>query len=250
MPAVAEVSLECPARMHTIIVGPNGAGKSTLLRLLLGILEPEHGEALFRGRPSSSWPRRELARCVGVVTQEEPVHFPLAVWEYVEMGRHPYLRAWAGLAREDRQIVWEAIERTGLAELVWRDVSRLSAGEMQRARLARALAQSPRHLVLDEPTAHLDLGHEMEFFELVSDLVREKGLDVISITHNLNLAARYADHLVLLVGGRVEALGRPSDVLVPERLESAFGWPVRVLNLGALGRQVVPLSAASRGSGE
>lgn len=241
-PAVRNVTLALPPGRHTVIVGPNGAGKSTLLRVLLGILPPAAGEARIEGRPSREWPRRELAQRVGVVAQEEPAFFPLDVSEYAAMGRHPHLRPWSGLSANDRRTVREALERTGLSGLAGREISRLSAGEMQRARLARALAQTPRHLVLDEPTVHLDLGHEVEFFELVAELVREGEVDALTITHNLGLASRYADHLVLLVDGQVLAEGSPAEVLTPPRVEAAFGWPVRVLDLGPFGLGVVPLT--------
>ena len=239
-PALRDVTLRIAGGTHTVVLGPNGAGKSTLLRLLLGLRAPDAGRVRFRDRDASGWSRREFARQVGVVTQEPPPDLPLTVREAVTMGRHPYLRPWAGPRAEDRAAVAFALARTDLRERADRRISDLSGGELQRVKLARALAQEPRVLVLDEPTAHLDLGHAMRIFELVGTLVRE-GLTAVSVTHDLHLAGRYGGSLVLLAGGRVTASGRPEAVFTADTLEAAFGWPVRVEDLGPLGRQVIPL---------
>ncbi len=233
------VDIDFAPRVHSAVVGPNGAGKSTLLRLMMGRLDPERGEARFDDRSLAQWSRRELARRVAVVGQETAPDFPITVREFVELGRHPYLPAWAPLRPRDREIAEAALERSELTDLTARDVSRLSAGELQRAKIARALAQEPEVLVLDEPTAHLDLGHEMQVFELLSELIAEDGLTAISVTHNLNLAGRFAGHVVLLADGLVAAAGPGSAVLVPDLIEGAFGWPVRVQE-DDTGRQVIP----------
>ncbi len=241
-PALADVSLSFVEGRHVCVVGPNGAGKSTLLRLLLGLLRPDRGEVRLHGRPVRAWPRRELARRVGVVSQDRPPDFPLGVRGFVEMGRHPHLRPWDRLGRRDRETVDRALARTRLEDLAERPISALSGGELQRAKLARALAQDPGLLLLDEPTAHLDLGHAMQLFALVDRLVREEGLSAVSVTHDLHLAARFADRLVLLAEGRVVADGGTAEVLAPEPLQRAFGWPVEVVDLGPRGLQVVPLA--------
>lgn len=246
-PALREVSLRIPERAHTVIVGPNGAGKSTLLRLLLGLHKPAAGTIRFRGRHIGGWGRRELARRVGVVSQEPPPQLPLTVWAFVELGRNPWLRPWEALRELDRRAVEEALVRTGLDDLALRPISALSGGELQRAKLARALAQEPGTLLLDEPTAHLDLAHELRIFELVRSLVRCDGLTAVSVTHNLGLASRFADRLVFLGAGRVTAEGAPGRVLRPEIVERTFGWPVEVVDLGALGLQVIPLGSPRRG---
>lgn len=242
-PALVDVDLRVAAGLHTVVLGPNGAGKSTLLRLLLGLLSPDRGRVRLWGRDAAGWGRRELARRIGVVAQEPPPDLPITVREAVTMGRHAYLRPWSSPRERDREAVASALRRTGLASLEDRRLSGLSGGELQRVKLARALAQEPRVLVLDEPTAHLDLGHEMRIFEVVAELV-SGGLTALSVTHNLHLAGRYGEELVLLAGGRVAARGRPAEVYRPDTLEAAFGWPVRVEDLGPLGRQVIPLGAA------
>lgn len=245
--ALADVSVEFPPGRHSIVVGPNGAGKTTLARVLLGRLRLARGEATYAGRSSATWSRRSLARRVGTVLQETVADLPLTVGELVAMGRYPYLSLMGSPDERDRGIVAEAIARTDLERLVDRPICSLSGGERQRAKLARALAQTPEALLLDEPTAHLDLGHEMAFFELVSQLATEQSLTVVSITHNINVASRFADRMVMLSRGRVASVGTPSEVLLPERLEAAFGWPVEVCDLGELGFQVVPLRNAIDG---
>ena len=241
--ALRGVSVEIPAGSHTAVVGPNGAGKTTLARLLLGTLRPQSGYALFEGRPAADWPRREMAKRVGVVAQGGPPVLPISVIGFVEMGRNPYVRPWAPLGEEDRAKVSDALRRTDLEELASRSVTELSGGEVQRAKLARAFAQDPTVLVLDEPTAHLDVAHEMEIFRLVRDFV-DAGGSAVTITHSLHLAGRFADRLCLLSDGCLEAAGSPIEVLQSEILSRVFDWPIEVLALdhaGLAGLHIVPL---------
>jgi iron complex transport system ATP-binding protein len=244
--ALHRVTLEIAGGEHTAIVGPNGAGKSTLLRLLVGLLEPDSGAVSLFGRPVVGWTRRDLARRVAVVSQGPEADVPMTLRTVVEMGRNPYVRPWSPLAREDHRRVDEALAAADLTALQARDIRELSGGEVQRARLARALAQDPELLLLDEPTAHLDLGHEMSFFELVADLVARKSVTVVSVTHHLNVAARFSSRMVLLAGGEVRAVGSPEQVMTASSLKSAFDWPVKVEDLGRLGRHAIPV----RTSGE
>lgn len=245
-PAVDGVSLEVPAGACTAVLGPNGSGKSTLLRLLLGTLTPERGEVELGGRSVAEWTRAELAREVGVVPQGEEAVFPVSVRELVAMGRYPYLGPWRREGEVDRRAVEEAMRRCDVAEFRGRMLDTLSGGERQRVRLARALAQEPAALALDEPTAALDVGHEMVIFELLRHLGHTR-TTVLLVTHNLNLAARYADRLVLLDRGRVVAAGAPAEVLTRERVERVYGWPVRIVAHPGPGPdagapQVVPLA--------
>ncbi len=226
--AVAGLTMAVPHGSFYAMLGPNGSGKSTAMRLLLGALAPQHGVVRFEDRIVSDWPRRELARRIGVVSQHEEMPFPMTVRELVALGRYPHLGAWHRESDADRAAVQRALERCGLTDLVERPASALSGGELQRARIARALAQEPRTLVLDEPTASLDVAHEMSIFELLAGLVAHDGTTVLVITHNINLAARYADTLLLLHEGRIAAEGRAADVLTRERLEHVYGWPLHV----------------------
>jgi iron complex transport system ATP-binding protein len=246
-PAVDDVSIAVPAGSLYAILGPNGSGKSTLLRLLLGALAPDKGEALFAGRPIAAWSRRELARRVGVVAQSEESVFPLTVRELVALGRYPHLGPWRREGDDDRRAIDDALERCDLGDLADRPVGTLSGGERQRARIARALAQRPEALVLDEPTAALDIMHEMAIFELLAALAERDGVTVVLVTHELNLAARYAHRLLLLDRGRIAAEGPPGRVLRKPILESVYGWPVAVTAHPGPGPdagapQVVPLA--------
>jgi iron complex transport system ATP-binding protein len=239
-PALSEVSLAFEPGVHTTVLGPNGAGKSTLLRALLGLVRPEAGEVLFEGRPTADWPRRKLARRVALVSATEDFAFPLTVRELVAMGRHPHLGPWRALGDEDREIVERSLRAVGVERLSDRLVSTLSAGERQRVRLGRALAQQADHLLLDEPVAHLDLAHEIGTFQQISQLTKEHSLTTITVTHHLNLASRFSDRIVLLAGGRVTAAGPPRDVLMPAPLAEAFGCAVEVRDLGELGLLAIP----------
>ena len=226
--ALAGVSLAVAAGEFVALLGPNGSGKTTLVRVALGLHVPRTGSAAVLGRPAGEWPRQALARVVGVVPQREDNLFPQRVRETVRLGRYPHLGAWTAERAEDRAAVERALERCDVQGLADRWLWALSGGEYQRVRIARALAQEPQLLVLDEPTASLDLRHEMELFELVRGLVDGQGLAAVLVTHDVNLAARFADRLVLLADGVVRAAGRPADVLRRDVAEAVFGWPLTI----------------------
>jgi iron complex transport system ATP-binding protein len=241
--AVAGIDLRVEDGEFLALLGPNGSGKSTFLRLLLGALRATAGDVLFRGRPLVEWRRDEIARRIGVVAQGEELAFPITVRELVAMGRYPHLGAWRREGSADRAAILGAMDRCGVADLGGRSVTELSGGERQRARLARALAQEPRVLVLDEPAAALDIAHEMSLFELLANLM-DDGVTVVVVTHNINIAARYARRLVLLDGGRVVVEGPPALVLERSTLEAVYHWPVR-LRLEDGAPQVVPEKRAA-----
>ena len=222
------------------VVGPNGGGKSTLFRALLGLVPVEAGEVLLDGRPVRTWRRDELARVVAAVPQREEPMPMLRVFDAVLFGRYARLGALSPVTATDRRAVQAALERCDAWAFRDRPVDTLSGGEWQRVRLARALAQEPRFLLLDEPTAALDVRHEMELLELVRRLVGE-GLGGMVITHHLNLAARYADRMLLLHRGRVVAEGSPQEVLQQDRLAAVFEWPVAVTTWCDGAPQVIPL---------
>lgn len=209
------------------IVGPNGSGKTTVLRLLAGVLRPTAGAVSVLDRPVHAWQRRDLARTIGVVAQREEPAFPLTVEQAVFLGRYPHMSPLGAPTREDRAAVEAALERCDVSQFRERWVSTLSGGEWQRVRIARALAQAPRVLMLDEATASLDVRHEMEVFELIAQLVRD-GLAGVVVTHHVNLAARFVDRIVVMKQGVAEASGPPADVITRDLLERVFGWPVEV----------------------
>jgi len=222
------VSLELRAGELHAVLGPNGSGKTTLVRAALGLVPLVAGEVEILGRPAHTWSRRDLARVVGVLPQREDNLFPQRVRETVLLGRYPHLSLLGGVGATDRAAVERALVQCDAAALADRWLWTLSGGEYQRVRLARALAQEPRLLVLDEPTASLDLRHEMELFELVRALVDTHGLAALMITHHVNLAARFADRVLLLSEGRPAGAGAPSDVLTRDIVERVFAWPVSI----------------------
>jgi iron complex transport system ATP-binding protein len=224
------------------VVGPNGSGKTTLVRALLGLVPLESGSVTVDDRPVSAWSRRSLAQVVGVVGQQEEAVFPLSVAETVMLGRYARLGPVSAPGVADRAAVQRALERCDIVSLAQRPIDSLSGGEWKRVRIARALAQEPRALVLDEPTASLDVRHEMELFELIRQLV-DGGLAGLVITHHLNLAARFAHRIVLLDRGAVVAMGTPAEVLRRETLSRVFEWPVAVTSWSDGSPQVVPLRA-------
>ncbi len=238
--AVTAVSASVQAGELVGVVGPNGSGKSTLLRLLLGLLVPTRGEALAFGRTSKDWKRRELAQRVGVVSQREEPGFPIRVEQAVMFGRYPHLTALGAPREKDIAAIELALERCDVVHLRKRWVATLSGGEWQRVRVARALAQEPSGLVLDEATANLDIRHEMEVFELISELVGERQLGGIIVTHQVNLAARFVNRMIVMEGGRARAVGRPEEVLTRDVLEDVFGWPVALTTWNNI-PQFVPL---------
>ncbi len=246
-PAIDGVDVDVATGEVHGVIGPNGSGKSTLLRLLLGSLRPASGRARYAGRDVAEWPPAQLARRVGVVPQAEELVFPLTVRELAAMGRYPHLGPWRREGPRDRRAVEAALERCDVAPLADRPLSTLSGGERQRARIARALAQEPETLVLDEPTVSLDIRHEMAIFELLRALAAE-GTTVLLVTHNLNLAARFADRLLLLDAGRCAAAGPADEVLTRASVEGVYHWPVVLYAHPGPGPdagapQVVPLAA-------
>lgn len=239
--ALEDVSFQVPRGTLCAVLGPNGSGKSTLTRALLGALPLAAGEALLDDRPVGDWGRRELARSVGAVPQSEPLPFPITARELVAMGRYAHLGPLQGERPTDREAVQAALERCDVAGLANRMVQTLSGGELQRVRIARALAQQPRALILDEPTASLDIRHEMAILELLRGSA-ECGITVLLVTHHLDLAARYAHRILLLDQGRLVASGTPAEVLTPDTVETVYRWPVAVLPDETTGSpRVVPL---------
>lgn len=236
------VSLSLHAGEFLGVIGPNGSGKSTLIKALTGVLPLRAGEVRLAGKPLHSYTSREQAQIVAVVPQPSVPVFAFSVREMVEMGRHPHLGRFTGLQARDHQAVDQAIAMTDIAHLQSRTVDQLSAGELQRVIIARALAQQPRVLLLDEPTAHLDIGHQMDIFALLVRLSSEQGLAVLCISHDLNLAAEYCRRLLLFSVGRVFAEGEPSAVVTEENLLAVYGTLVRVQSSPYSGQPMVLVS--------
>ena len=224
------------------VIGPNSAGKTTLLRLLTRVLTPVRGDILLGGRLVRALTRWQLAREVAVVPQEAPRPFPFTVEELVLMGRYPHAPRRFFEDGADMAAAREAMSATGTLSLAELPLDQLSGGERQRALLARALAQGPRLLVLDEPTAHLDLRYQADTVELLRRLNRGRGVGVLLVSHDLNLAAELCDRLLLLAEGEVVRVGAPHEVLEQATLESVFGCRVTVDKNQTSGRPLVQVA--------
>lgn len=239
--ALAAVSCTAARGAITAVVGPNGSGKSTLVRALLGRVPAAAGRILVDAVPVADMSRTRLARAVAVVAQREEPAFPLAVGDYVSLGRYPWQGAWSPPSADDRDAVARAMASADVVALAPRRTDTLSGGEWQRVRIARALAQGTDAIVLDEPTSFLDIGHEMACFELLAALARA-GRCVLVVSHQLNLVARFADRVVLLSRGQVVADGTPAEVMRGETLERVYEWPLVVSRDPAVGAPtLVPL---------
>jgi iron complex transport system ATP-binding protein len=215
-----------------VLAGRNGAGKTTLLRVATGLAAPSAGRVLLEGRELRAFTRREIARALALVPQDTAVPFPFTVEEIVLLGRAPHLSAFGFESREDRRIAGACLERLGIGGLATRSIQELSGGERQLAMIARALAQTPRILLLDEPVAHLDLAHRLALEELLRDLARE-GKAALLVSHDLAGAARAADRVALLAAGRILAVGSVREALRPELLREAFGVDAQLVETDA-----------------
>lgn len=223
------------------VIGPNSAGKTTLIRLLSKVLAPTRGAIRLGGGPLSEMNRWEVARQIAVVPQDLPSGMPFTVAELVLMGRYPHRPGSYFEDERDRQIADDAMRVTGMLDLAGQPFEKLAGGERQRAVLARALAQEPRVLLLDEPTAHLDLRYQAETAGLLRRLNRERGVTVLLVSHDLNLAAELSDRLLLLADGHIQMIGPPEQVIDEELLEAVYHCPVHVGKNPESGRPNVQL---------
>ena len=234
---LSDVSFDVHAGEILGVIGPNSAGKTTIVRLLTRVLAPTGGEVRLDGTPLRDLSGRAIARQVAVVPQELPQAFPFTVEQLVLMGRYPHSPGRFFETDEDLAIAREAMVTTGVLDLASAPLESLSGGERQRAVIARALAQRPRLLILDEPTAHLDLRHQAACAALLHRLSRERGVTIMLVSHDLNLAADLCDRLLLLAGGRLVRIGAPEIVLDETLLSEAFGCRIAV-DRGADGSRV------------
>lgn len=234
-----EVQFTVARGRFVAVIGPNGAGKSTLLRCIDGIVEPAAGRVEIGGRAIQDYSRRDLARTVSYVPQPAAGSLDFTVRAFVEMGRFPYLAAWAALTEIDRAAVSEAMELTEVADLADRSMTSLSGGERQRAFIAAALAQGGSILLLDEPTSFLDYRHQVQILDLLDRLHREKALTVVAVTHDLNSTVASADTVLALKAGRVERIGAPGDLLDERVLAEIFDAEFRLVSGGHRGLPLV-----------
>lgn len=204
------------------IIGPNGSGKTTLFRTITKIISGYTGSLLYKEKEIRDWPVRALAREIAVVPQFLLMAFPFKVYDFVAMGRTPYLGRFEMVSERDEEIIKGAMELSGCSGLRDRMVTELSGGELQRVFLAQALAQEPKLLLLDEPTSHLDIGHQVEILHLLKHLNKEKGLTIVIILHDLNTAGEYCNRLILLDEGRIYKTGTPAEVLTYQNIEAVY----------------------------
>lgn len=219
--ALQEVSVQVPYGRLLGIVGPNGSGKSTLLRVLAGLFRPQSGTVFLDGRPLRAFGRHELARQIGFLPQSVLSTFPFSVREVVALGRYPHLGTFGFLGKGDVEVVERCLEVIECTELADRPFSALSGGERQRVLLASVLAQEPKLMLLDEPTAALDIHHQVTLFDLLHAFSRE-GLSIVVVTHDLNLAGQFCDRLLLLRRGRTIKEGTPQEVIVGDLLSEVY----------------------------
>ncbi|MGP3755872.1 ABC transporter ATP-binding protein [Streptomyces sp. IBSNAI001] len=226
---VESLDLTVPPGKVTVVVGANACGKSTLLRSMSRLLAPRKGQVLLDGRQVHRMPAKELARTLGLLPQSPVAPEGITVLDLVGRGRHPHQGVFSRWSEKDDAAVASALETTQTAELADRAVDELSGGQRQRVWIAMALAQQTDLLLLDEPTTFLDASHQIEVLDLLTDLNRTRGTTVVMVLHDLNLAARYADHLIALAAGRIHAAGTPAEVLTEETVETVFGLRSRII---------------------
>jgi len=218
-----EVSFTAKSGEVMGIVGPNGSGKTTLLKCIRKALVPRKGKIMIDGEDIMGWERSEIAKYFAVVPQNTNISFPFTVLEIVMMGRIPHLKRMQSESEKDIEVVKRAMRMTAIDRLYYRYVNNLSGGVVQRVVIARALAQEPKILLLDEPTSNLDINHQFETMKLIRDLARKEGMIVVIISHDLNLSMRYCDNLILLKEGKVFSSGSPESVLTKENIRNVYG---------------------------
>ena len=239
VPVLSDVCLELAQSEMLGVVGPNGAGKSTLIRCIDRILKPLRGTILLDGEDIQHMSMMETARKFGYIPQSASQVFPATVFDTVLMGRSPHI-GWRS-SKKDNEKVLDVLQMLNIEDLAMRDINEISGGQQQRVFIARALAQEPGTLLLDEPTSNLDIQHQLEVMEIIKDLVVKKGISTIMAVHDLNLASRYTDRVIIMKGGRIFAAGTPPDVLTPENIRSVYGVEVEVINRNGEMPYIIPI---------
>jgi iron complex transport system ATP-binding protein len=247
-PVARDLTLEIPDGKVTTVVGPNGCGKSTVLRTLARLLKPTSGRVLLDGQPIDALPTREIARRLSLLPQSPTAPDGLLVRDLVGRGRHPHQRWFRQWSHDDEEIVEGALALTDTADLRDRPLDQLSGGQQQRAWIAMTLAQDTELMLLDEPTTYLDLAHQVEVLDLVARLNRERGRTVAMVLHDLNLAARYSDVVIVMKDGAVVTQGAATDVFTVEMLRDVFGLEADILADPRSGLPIVVPHSAGNGA--
>ncbi|HEV7436751.1 MAG TPA: ABC transporter ATP-binding protein [Pseudorhizobium sp.] len=236
---LTDVDFAIPSGRTTVIVGANACGKSTLLRAMSRLISPRRGQVLLDGKSIHRMPSRELARLMGLLPQSPIAPEGITVADLVSRGRHPHQGMFSSWTKKDDEAVANALAATATAELADRPVDELSGGQRQRVWIAMALAQQTEVLLLDEPTTFLDISHQVDVLDLLMDLNRAQATTIVMVLHDLNLAARYADHLITMVRGRLHLAGSPQDVLTEETVRQVFGLESRIITDPTSGRPIM-----------
>ncbi len=223
-----DISLEMGGAQVISILGPNGVGKSTLIHCINKILDPSEGTVFVDGKEVSEYSLKEMARKIGYVPYSSSDTFPLTVVDTVLLGRHPHA-GWK-TTDEDLEIVFDVLEKLGIQDLSMRYFTELSAGQRQRVMLARGLVQKPKVIMLDEPTSNLDIKHQLGISRTLKELSRQEGILVIMISHDLNIASRYSDNVILMHEGRIFDIGSPQNVLTVENIKTVYGVDSRIID--------------------
>ena len=227
------------------VIGPNGSGKSTLIQCIDGLLKPKNGSILLDGNDLKNISRKEMAKKVGYVPQTTSrSFFPSTVLDTVLMGKRPHL-GWRSSNKDVRNVI-AVLRLIGIEDLAMRDINELSGGQQQKVLIARAIAQDPSILLLDEPTSNLDIKHQLEVIEIIREKVMERNISAIMAVHDLNLAAKYTDRIVMMKDGKIFASGTPDKVLTPENIRSVYGVVAEVINNNGNSPHIIPLRSLRR----
>ncbi len=238
------LNMEVPKGAFTAIVGPNGCGKSTFVKQLIKSLKPQSGEIRILGKPLASYSHKALGKLIAYVPQATQIGFDFTVEEVVLMGRYPHLKRFQSEQAKDREIAVEAMKATGVWDLKDKPANALSGGEQQRVIVARALAQEPQILILDEPISHLDLPHQVELMALIRKMAQEKGITVLAIIHDLNLALDYSDYVIMMQKGQVLYYGLPAEIISEHSIRDIYGLEVCMIQNPVTGNpHVIPKMA-------
>lgn len=241
-----QLSVEIPDNSLTMIIGPNACGKSTLLRALSRMLKPATGSVLLDGRDINSFGTKEVARKLGLLPQSSIAPDGITVADLVARGRYPHQGFFRQWSVDDDLVVCRAMEQAGVMDLASRFVDELSGGQRQRVWLAMALAQDTRLLLLDEPTTYLDMAHQIEVLNLCAELHEQGNRTIVVVIHELNLAARYATHLIVMKEGAVQAAGNPGNIITPELIKETFDLSCHVISDPATGTPLIVPAARIR----